>query len=342
MLLLAPLRLWLALGILAGATASYAEDRSTIVRREADWIAHQCVRPSGAIAMNSDRTWIQPYFGNYAALALLAAGPGYFPTVRAWIAWWLAHLKPDGTIDDFSADSGDEKSTGKRDSTDAYAGTLLQLVGAYATVTHDTEFLRLHLPEFLHIAQVLTDGPRTHGLTFAKPDYRIAYLMDNVEVWRGLADFSRVLETLGDFSNARALREFAAKVARALVHELHAGDPLQSKPYLGAPATRWATFYPDATAALWPTVAGFPIPRENRRTSWEHFRRTQPGWETLQADSFPWTLIVLAAIGGGDTDTADRFLESASARARRSHAWPWHVAESAGLIMGLQRRVSVP
>ena len=56
----------------------------------------------------------------------------------------------------------------------------------------------------------------TDGLTWAKPDYRVKYLMDNIEVRAGLLAAERLFVASGRAEEARDARERAERLGRAL------------------------------------------------------------------------------------------------------------------------------
>lgn len=127
----------------------------------------------GALLLG-DGQRVVPYFACLAALGLVKAG--HPEPARRYIRWHNAHREPDGTLFDWERTAGSGwKKLPTRDSTDSYAAVYLELAEA--------------LQEKAGIAESLTVLRRerqTNGLTIAKPDYPVCYLMDNIEVWRGL------------------------------------------------------------------------------------------------------------------------------------------------------------
>jgi len=158
--------------------------------------------PDGALRMSArnDNVRIVPYFSNLAAIALLETDdPQYRETVRRWIEWYAAHQEADGTIYDYVGKMPLYLSTGKRDSTDSYASTYLQLLWRYWQIAGREAFtpaMKVAAEKALDAIQLTIDPE--DGLTWAKPEYKIKYLMDNLEVCIGLEEGAKLLTALGD------------------------------------------------------------------------------------------------------------------------------------------------
>jgi len=89
--------------------------------RKQDWpairhcleVIRQCQTSDGMIRMTGHpkRVWTVPYFGNFGAMALLAANevrpnPEDVDRVQRWLEWYARHQEPDGTIYDRSGSVG--------------------------------------------------------------------------------------------------------------------------------------------------------------------------------------------------------------------------------------------
>jgi len=176
--------------------------------------------PDGALRMSSANASVRvvPYFSNIAAIALLCTKEErHLKPVRAWIDWYVAQQEPDGTIYDFIGVVGRYGKANHRDSTDSYAATFLQLLWRYAEAVG----IDALTPEIRKAAEkafnaiILTVDPKD-GLTWAKPEYKVKYLMDNLEVCLGLEEGARLFRMLGRrelAENALAMKE---RIARSL------------------------------------------------------------------------------------------------------------------------------
>jgi len=169
------------------------------IRRAADAILQHQV-PDGAIVMGSlpaKRSHLIPYCGNFAALGLAAAYGDthdrvYIEAAKRWVAWYAAHMNADGTICDFDGTSGEWESTGRYDSTDSYAATFLELLAAIHGAARDDVWLGSELAAARQAVAAIRLTLQPNGLTFARPQWPVMYLMDNTETARGLRAAARL------------------------------------------------------------------------------------------------------------------------------------------------------
>jgi len=185
-----------------------------------------CQLSDGAFAQVSPQersgapVWIVPYFSHLAALALLAhveAGGPADDRARAgrWLDWCAAHQNAAGYWNDFEGTLGAYRDSGRVDAWDSAAALFLlaadrfrQAGGALAAA---------HL-ESAHRAVACLAGVTdpADGLTWAKPDHRVKYLMDNIEVRAGLLAAGRLFAAAGREAEARDVRERAERLGRSL------------------------------------------------------------------------------------------------------------------------------
>lgn len=192
-------------------------------------LIRKCRLPDGAfrVKADGDPVWIQPYFANLAALALLAGrNPDDLDEVEGWLNWYALKQSPDGSINDFEGRlSTGYRSNGKRDSVDAYAGTYLLTVFRYYVANHGKP-----LPASIVIAakkslSAIKSLQEKDGLTWAKPDYRIKYLMDNIETYSGLLAAERLFEAIAD-PDAAVAKEMRTALGKKLPDYWQARDGL--------------------------------------------------------------------------------------------------------------------
>ena len=183
-------------------TPAASPDYPFLIEQTAGWITSH-TRLDGAICgytgdVHANR--IVPYFATYAAIGLLQSSPKAYPQVQAWMQCYVGHLNhPDkygipGTIYDYDMVDDEECSRRQKvDSIDAYAATFLSLAWAYWQ-TGDPgarRFLQGIKQSLDEIGEVMTHPAvrdARDGLTWDLPDDHVKYLMDNAEVYRGLAD----------------------------------------------------------------------------------------------------------------------------------------------------------
>ena len=218
------------LACIAFATNATAQTPAKTVVSPQDWkaIDHclQIIRQSqttdGMIRMNGagDLVWTVPYFSNFAAMALLAANdtranPRDVNHVQRWLLWYADNQEPDGTIYDRQGTLSAYESNGKRDSTDSYAATFLMVTWRYKQAIDGEsapEITNAATKALAAIQAVLQKA----GLTIAKLDYPIKYLMDNTEVYGGLQEGASFFDSVGRKAEAEKARTMALGIARSL------------------------------------------------------------------------------------------------------------------------------
>lgn len=334
------------------------EQLAQLLQAEQHWLATEAQLPSGAITTGSTR--IVPYFSNIGAFGLVTTVPQVNPeatqATRSWLDWFVAHLnRPDrfglnGTIYDYTAEvDGSVTSKDDYDSADSYPATFATLVLRYVKATGDTAWVKAHADELdlLGQAMVASQDP-ADGLTWAKPNYKVKYLMDNCEVYRGFVDLAALMaDVIGDAQKASYYRQRAEVVKAGIEKKLWAGDGRGYYYYamdqrgvrLG---TNWGTWYPDQMAQLWPVLWGVLDPQSQRaKELWARFNKVAPGWPTLERDdSFASAFLGLAALKMGERERALTFVDAVKARFfDRGNPWPWYSADAGWFMLLLESLV---
>ena len=291
--------------------------------------------PDGAILFTPDK--INPYFSNLAAIGL-TKDKKYFPQVKVWMQWYIRHLNHADkwglhcTMYDYAVSGIAETSLNDADSTDSYAATFLSLAWAFwQTGDHDA---RAYIKTFSHqlncIGSVLVKTQQSNGLTWAKPDYQIQFLMDNAEVYKGLRDVASLFDALQntnarDWYSAYADNEFNG--IRDNLWDSTNNDYLTS---VGSPPTDWTKWYPDSTAQLFPVLHGVIPPSDPRaQTVYKRFNKSWPNWPTQFADAFPWVLVSGAAALMGGTDPVNKYINTIQTDyVNTGFPYPWYCAEA--------------
>lgn len=341
-----------------------------VAEGEREWLASLQLE-NGAIPMTyleSGSLTVNPYFADFAALALLGGGETYHGAVRDYILWHFGHLNTaeedynglDGTIYDYAVrlENGklvDEqvviKSNGKPsyDSVDSYAATFLCVLAEYYGQTGDKALLQENAGDIQRIFTCLAslfDG----GLTWSKPDYRIKYLMDNCEVYEGLVAaerlFGEALDAPELAAEAAALRE---GLAQALEEEMWRPEGGYYEAALGesggsAYTFTWDSFYPCATAQLMMISCGLLEPDSDRAVqlynSFNGYYSTgekKHTWEELSIpDNFFWGSIVYAGACMGDEYRVETYLQTYR-KAMRTHAYPLYNADAARVCLAADK-----
>lgn len=293
----------------------------------------------GAIRRYPDQGWVMPYFANSAAMALLEDVNAH-PLVERYLNWYLSNLEDDGTIMDYHYDENLSAKKASPDSEDAYAGTYLSLVASYRKRTGQDNWVRKNLPELKKVANSIVNITDRDGLTFALAKYRVKYLMDNCEVYRGLADFAELLEHLGDqdasLFNARA-KAVAAGIERALWNSRKTCYHPSKNGWL-RPGVDLKKFYPDATCQVFPVLYGLIEPDSDRGTNlYQMFNDYHPDWLTIKPPDYPWVILAYYASLHGDYKKAYEKLRYVRDEYIITKSGNWFCAEAAFFVLTCAR-----
>lgn len=333
-----------------------------IYTTETAWLASLQLS-NGAIPMTAAKdgeVTVNPYFSDIAALAMLDNAEKYKDNVKSYLDWHFSHLntaetdynKTDATIYDYTVtlENGnivkeeisvkDDKPS--YDSTDSYAATFLTLLGKYYDKTADIEYIKANYSDIVRITEAMLYTLNL-GLTYAKPDYKIMYLMDNCEVYEGALSASRLLALVSDRSPEQNLIltkvTYAADWIKSTVEKklwnsedgyYEAGLFTDGKP---AYEFSWDNFYPCATAQLFPVIHGL-IPADSSRavTLYDSFCDSY-SWETFDIPSdFYWGSNVLAAAEIGDSERVMSYMRNYTSL-MLLHKYPLYNADAARVSM---------
>jgi hypothetical protein len=332
-------------GASSAPTTNSALPFSSYVNAQGQWLAqHQLA--DGAIEYAS--TEIEPYFANIAATGWLKV-PSQLAAVRAWMAWYVAHINASdvwnlgGTMYDYSVSaSGVETSLQTADSVDSYAATFLTLARQlYDTRDATSQAYVVSLQATLErLGATIMAIQEPDGMTVATPSYLVAYLEDNCEVHRGFIDLAYLEQAA--FSNplkGAAYTAAAAKVAAGVATLWNASSQIyayaKDEPNGGLSASSWATWYPGATSQLFPVLEGvIPATSTQAIALWNAFNAAYPTWDQLtgegsSAGGFPWALVGDTAAMMGDGTHADAYVQSVQKLyGANGYASPWYDAES--------------
>ena len=289
---------------------------------------------------------INPYYSNIAAIGM-TKDPNRMPQVVSWMKWYISHLNwPDkwglyGTTYDWNVNNGVETSSGNADSTDSYAATFLTVVwNAWKSNNSAAQsYIKTLSYQLDAIGTVLLKTQQSDGLTWAKPDYQIKYLMDNCEAYRGLRDLAYVYQyAFGDTTRAAKYNNAANKMLNGILGMWMSGKWAVYKDGIGRLAyPNMSTWYADASAQVFPVLMGV-VPASDYRAqqSYAAFNAAWPGWTTLSfnsQDGFPWCLIVDGAAAMGDNTRVAKYISTIQSKYVNSgFPWPFYNAEAGWFI----------
>ncbi len=324
------------------AATTTAPDYTSIINATSAWLTTSSSLADGAIFYTSSE--ISPYYGNLAALGLLKS-PANYAAVQKWMRWYVAHLNTSdrwglgGTIYDYNLCGNVETSTGNADSTDSYAATFLTLAWAYWQ-TGDPgaqAYIQSIGVQLNTVGHALTGTQQADGLSWAKPDYQIKYLMDNCEGYQGLQSAASLFQTaFGDSATANYYATAAANMLQGIETDLWSSSNNSYFVYAGASsAPDWTNWYPDATAQLFPILTGVITPTSTRANAlYAQFNANFPSWPLLhKAETFPWALMGYVAAQMGDSVRARTYVATCNSQfVANQFPWPWYDAEAGWFI----------
>ncbi|MDB5894092.1 MAG: hypothetical protein JWQ88_1623 [Rhodoferax sp.] len=317
--------------------------------------------------------YVSAYQVNLAFIGALAVAPRLAGDAAGWLRWQAAHTSFTGpgqgvVFDHWVRAQGFAESTcppgmaaetcPRVDAYDSTAASLLLLADAYASVPVSssasidadtpggaallrTPSMRIALEA---AAGTLAAMTQRQGLSWAKPDHQVAYLMDAVEVaagWRAWARLQAAVYGVPQAaqSSLAAARRLDAAVVRHLWHA-----PSQTwRVSLGAPAPDFGRWYPDTVAQAWPLLwneSAEPQARVRAAGAWRQAARAwqgPPGWSAHNVDpaGFWWPAVAVAARCQGDEPGTRAWVD----RARRDwlrpdapFAWPFQVGDLRWLL----------
>lgn len=249
------------------------------VASQANWILSGQF-PDGALDEAPFPSWtssvtINPYVANYGAMGLARAAVvtgnmAYAQASWRWLDWYARHEQPgtgfvaNATVPNPFIAGDHSTSLGTMDSTDAYAGTFL--LAAYDTMTADPS-----QSELAGLASGITGAVKAieatqqpNGLTWAKPSYQMAYLMDMAETHAGLLAAASLALILGNHAlEATASRD--ASLMETGVQSLW-NPTTQSFDWAATSTavqlTNWNNLYPDAAEQAWAVGFGLATPSQ--------------------------------------------------------------------------------
>jgi hypothetical protein len=153
--------------------------------------------PGGWIGVAPDRVGVRPYMANYAAMALadisrITGDEQYVNAAWNWVDWYRDHMDPTtGYVNDYNVVDGalevwvhDDGAT--FDSSDAYPATYLMALRLAFQGSYNRTKLMTHASSISKALDAIVSTRQSDGLTWARPDYPVKYLEDNVEVLGGL------------------------------------------------------------------------------------------------------------------------------------------------------------
>ena len=250
------------------------------------------------------------YFANLGLVAFVDRVPA---EVKAYLALYIAHLRPDFSIEDVSFSNPYDPGAGTsatraQDSDDSYAATFLSLAARYVHVTKDRAWLDANRATLEAIAdRNLIASQESNGLVHvfqSLAKYPFAYTEDNCEAWHGLHDLAQLLTEIGDPAASRyqgAADAIAIGISKTMFLP---ADRAFAVIYGTTVAPLGSTFYPDAVTQVFPRAHGLPVTAAEDDGAWAFLSKRAPSWWNGSYDKAPFMILGYAAALRGDATAA--------------------------------------
>lgn len=298
--------------------------------------------------------WVNPYFANLAASALMEGHPTkeQRDSVRRYLSWYLKHINSSqedpinggGTIYDYDITvtrTGEEKSISKReyDSVDSYASTFLKAASDYVRITQDTKWLAEYSLSLQRVANALLRCINAEGITLAKTDYPIYYLMDNCETNAGLKAmkvlqkqgvvFSQEDEVKGYLEkNSDCVKEGFWRNGEYIIGLDEDGEVLENNK---------SSIYPKTIAQIYP-IAWQVLDKKEERAE-QIYQSLCDNWQWEKMDyrerggsQSYWPVLAFVGALLGDEDRVETYIENYMNVVEKDHGYPIHIDDAAWII----------
>jgi hypothetical protein len=272
------------------------------------------------------------YFVNVGLLPLTRRQPD---RVRSYLDLYLANVdRSTFLIEDVASIA--EGTRQASDSDAAYAATLFSLANRYHSEAKDDAWLTQHKELLKSIARRVIVGAQTpNGLCrrLVNPAESPCQLMDNCEIYRGLADLAELLERAGD-GDAREFEAAANRVANG-VASLYDED---EERFHSSDTGEEESFYPLRAAQVFPELFSVPlggevVTRRRYDAAWAYLNADGDRWESGEVSDeslqgFPWMLLGYVAAKRGETELARRQLRFFLSKVEAG--WPFRALHECG------------
>jgi hypothetical protein len=318
----------------------------------------------GAFTVSPGSSTVDPYQSGYDALGLAEAtvltnNPAPATAAWTWLDWYQANEGVDGIVTDATVVRGVTVPTGTVDSTDATSGVFLMAAAATWAATGNVAQLESLSKGITGAVQAIETTQAPNGLTWARPGYDEAYLMDESEVYGGLTAVGGLAAGLADSVLAKRAAADASRLSAAVATlwdpATGAYDWAESSGGVRQ-TTVWADIYPDALEQLWAVTYGL-VPAARATELLKEFQADQPHWADPTAQALErgangvaseatieyWPVGVWALSAAGQAKAAidaEALIRSAAQAA--TNAWPYTPAIAAELIVGQETLAPTP
>lgn len=312
----------------------------SVLSEEKEWILEN-QGPEGEIYMNGSKAGdVNPYFACVAALGLLAETENRPITeaekkaVGRYLDWHSRMLlETDGKMGIYRKEGEKLIYKDKADSEDGYLGVYLFLMGEYLEKTESTE-----LPESwkmgIRLALKKLQSLMQDGITQVSEENTTAYLMDNLEVWKGLYK----LEQAG-VEDARLICALREKLQEQIENTFWDEESQKWRIIRNSDQYDPTEFYPDGVAQIYPLIYEFPV-KEKKKQKVLYAQFTENfQWQKLseRSTSFLWTMTGMAAAQVGDIHRLMELLRNYKTEYSDERKYPLYTGEAGWICMECEK-----
>lgn len=321
------------------------ESKTNYLENQIIWLS-SLINQNGEFIINNNTSdgkySITPYFSNISCLALLENN--YIEKVKSYLYWYISHLNyPDrfginGSMYDYYVSNGVLISKNDYDSLDSYGSTFLTLCYKYYLKSKDYSFFFNNKPKINNILSSVISSFDNDNLTFAKPNYKYKYLMDNCEVYRGIYDASLIYKDIyNDFEKYNNLKQLSQKIFDSIENKLWSNSNSNYYPYINnlgfKPSPDMKKWYPDASCQLFPVLYELYLPESQRsKDLYNTFNVNYPNWFNEGFPDFPNVFVGYVSLLMKDYYKVQSFLNICHKYIENNCQWPWYNLESSYYI----------
>ncbi|MBC8572208.1 hypothetical protein [Jingyaoa shaoxingensis] len=238
-------------------------------------------------------------------------------------------LETDGKMGIYRKENGKLIYKEKADSEDGYLGMYLFLMGKYLEKTENTD-----LPEYwkkgISLALKKIQSLMQDGITQVSEENTTVYLMDNLEVWKGMYELE-----LAGMEDTQAISEIRKKI-QGQIEKTFWDDANQRWRIIGnSDLYHLAEFYPDGVAQIYPLIYEFPVKeKKKQKVLYDQFtERFQ--WQKLnkKRTGFLWAITGMAAAQMGDINNLVELIENYETEYYKERKYPLYTGEAGWICM---------
>lgn len=332
------------------------EERMQAIRqaltREKKWILKN-QGEDGVIYMNGALAGdVNPYFSCQAALGLLAKCSDEkeiekreteIQSVLRYLNWHSEQLlETDGIMGIYRKNGDKIQIVAKADSVDAYLGVYLELLGKYLMATSSAKGL-LWWREASDLAICKLEELMDDGLTRVSSENDTKYLMDNLEVWRGIVVWEECMRLYENTGISSALQDRVAAMRKTLEKKIPEifwdKENGRWRVMAGDAEIKKDVFYPDGVAQIYPLIVGFPIKNLRiQKRLYRDFTESFQWQELMEKDTnFIWSMVGMSAAEVGDDEGLYKFLKSYERVVSISRKYPLYTGEAGWICREYER-----